>query len=89
MLQISQEPEANHFNEIIPGDESSFRYSYPCSKIFAPSPAEMILRTGQAIGAKQMMITVFFTKRKRIVLDVMPKGRKFTQLYFTNCFFRI
>jgi hypothetical protein len=33
------------------------------------------------------MITIFFTARQRILLDVLPKGSKFNQQYFIDCMF--
>jgi hypothetical protein len=57
------------------GDESSFQYSYryPSSKLFAQSPIDVIPRTRQAIETKQTMIMIFFTGRKLIVLNILPK----------------
>jgi hypothetical protein len=44
----------------------------------------------QAIGAKQTMITVFFTARKLIVFDVLPKRDQIESIiYFINCIFPI
>jgi hypothetical protein len=86
MLQMSQESEPNHFNGIATGDESWFRYFYPCSKMSAQSPAEVIPRTRQAIGAQQTIITVFLAARRLIVLDVLPKCSKFNQLHLADYF---
>jgi hypothetical protein len=33
------------------------------------------------------MVTIFFTRRELIVLDVRPKGSKFNQLYFIDYIF--
>jgi hypothetical protein len=38
-------------------------------------------------GAKKTLITLFFTTRKRIVLDVLPKGHKYNQQYFVDYIF--
>jgi hypothetical protein len=84
MLQILQGSEANKFKEIGTRDESWFRYSYPSSKMFAQSPAEVIQRKQQVIGAKETMITLFLTTRKPIVLDVRPKGHNYNQQYFVD-----
>jgi hypothetical protein len=59
MLRIRQKSEVNHIEGIATGDEFWFRYFYPSSTMFARSPAEIILRTRQAIGAKRTMITIF------------------------------
>jgi hypothetical protein len=52
--------------------------------MFARSPVDLIPRTRRAIGVKKIMITLFFTARKLIVVDVMPKGWKYNQLYFVD-----
>jgi hypothetical protein len=82
MLRILQESEANDFDGVTTGDESWFQYIYLPSEMFARSQADVIPRTRQAIGATKSMITLFFTARKLIVLDVMPKGWKSNQRYF-------
>jgi histone-lysine N-methyltransferase SETMAR len=84
MLRILQESEANDFDGVTTGDESWFQYIYPSSEMFARSPADGIPRTRQALCAKKIMITLFFTARKLIVLDVMPKGWKYNQRYFVD-----
>jgi hypothetical protein len=84
MLRILQESEANDFNGVTTSDEFWFQYISLSSKMFSRSPADVIPRTRQAIGAKKIMITVFFTARKLIVLDVMPKGWKYNQRYFVD-----
>jgi hypothetical protein len=89
MLRILQDSEENKFEGIVTGDESWFRYLYLCSKIFARSPAEIVPRIRQGIDTKKTMVTMFFTGRELIILDVLPKDSKFNQLYFTNHFFRI
>jgi transposase len=84
ILRILQESEANDFDAVTTGDESWFQYIYPSSEMFAHSPADVIPRTRQAISAKKIVITLFFTARKLIVLDVMPKGWKDNQRYFVD-----
>jgi hypothetical protein len=83
MLRILHESEENHFEGIATGDEFWLQHSdsYPSLKIFGPLPTDVIPRTRQAIGRKQTMIAIFFTGRKRIVLDILPKGSKFNRLY--------
>jgi hypothetical protein len=41
--------------------------------MFARAPSEVIPRTRQTTGAEKTMITIFFTARQLIVLDVLPK----------------
>jgi hypothetical protein len=79
LLRILQGLEANRSEGIATRNKSWFRYSCPSSKMFARSPAEVIPRTQQAIGDKKTMITLFFTARKLIFLDALPKGHKYNQ----------
>jgi hypothetical protein len=81
MLQILQDSEGNKFDGIVTGDESWFRHLYPCSKMLARWPAEVVPRIRQGIDTKKAMVTIFFTRRELIVVDVLPKGSKFNQLY--------
>jgi hypothetical protein len=55
--------------------------------MFARGPSDIIPRTRQTIGAIKTMITIFFTARQLILLDVLPKGSKFNQQYFTDYVF--
>jgi hypothetical protein len=84
MLRILQESEVNDFDGVTTGDESWFQYIYASSEMFARSLADVIPVTRKAIGAKKIMITLFFTARKLIVLTVTPKGWKYNQQYFVE-----
>jgi hypothetical protein len=55
--------------------------------MFAWAPSEAVPRIWQTIGAKKTMITIFFTARQLIVVDVLPKGSKFNQHYFVDYLF--
>jgi hypothetical protein len=80
MLRILQESKTNDFDAVTTGDEFWFQYIYPSSEMFTRSPADVIPKMRQAIGAKMIMIRLFFTARKLIVRDIMPKGWKYNQL---------
>jgi hypothetical protein len=84
ILRVLQDAESNDFEGIATGDESWFRYPYPSSTMFARAPSGVIPRTRQTIGAEKTMITIFFTARQLILLDVLPKGSKFHQRYFID-----
>jgi hypothetical protein len=56
-------------------------------KIFARSAADLIPRTRQVVGAKQTLITVFFTAKKPLMFDVFPRSSTFNQSYFINDIF--
>jgi hypothetical protein len=55
--------------------------------MFAGSPVDGIPRMRQAGGANKTMITLFFTPRKVIVLDVLTKGHKYNQQSFVDYIF--
>jgi hypothetical protein len=73
MLRILHESEENPLEGIAIGDESWFQYSYLSSKPFARWLTNVIPRTRKAIGMNQTMITIFFTRRKLIMLEILPK----------------
>jgi hypothetical protein len=85
-LRVPQDAESHDFEGIATGDESWFRHYHP-SSMFVREPSEVIPRTRQTIGAKKTMIMIFFTTRQLILLDVLPKGSKFNQQYFTDYMF--
>jgi hypothetical protein len=87
MLKILQKSETNDFNGMATGDESWFQHTMASSKMFARSAADVGPRTGQAVGANTTMITVYFTAMKLTVLDVLPTGSTFNQLYFIKDIF--
>jgi hypothetical protein len=87
MLRLVHESEKNHFKGIATGDEYWFEYYDPSSKMFPRSPTDGIPRTRHEIGTKQIMITIVFTQPKLIVLDILPTGSKFNQLYFVDYIF--
>jgi hypothetical protein len=55
--------------------------------MFAGSPTDAIPRTEQAIGTTQTIITIFFTRCKPIVFDILPKGSKFGRFFFVDYIF--
>jgi histone-lysine N-methyltransferase SETMAR len=82
ILRILRESETNDFDGIAAG-ESWFQHTTAPSKTFARSAADIIPRTRQA-RERKTMITVFFTAKKLILFDVLPRGSTFNQLYFIN-----
>jgi hypothetical protein len=87
LLRILQELERNDFAGIVMVEESWFQHTTASSKIFTRSAADVIPRTRHEVGAKETMITLFFTAKKLIVLDVLPRGSMLNQLHFANCIF--
>jgi hypothetical protein len=61
--------EADSFGGITRGDESWFHYLYESSAMIAKSPGDVIPRTGNEIGVKQTMFTIFFTNRKLLIAE--------------------
>jgi hypothetical protein len=87
ILRVLQDTESNDFEGIVTGDEFWFRYCYSSSTMFARAPSEVRPRSRQTIGAKKTIITIFFTARQLILLDVLPKVSKFNQQYFIDDMF--
>jgi hypothetical protein len=56
--------------------------------MFGQSPTDVIPGMRQAIGTKQIMTTILFLGRKRIVPAILPKGIKFNHYYFVDYFSR-
>jgi hypothetical protein len=52
--------------------------------MFAPSRDLAATRAKEADRTKETMLAVFFTSRKLIVFEVLPKGTTFTRYYFMS-----
>jgi histone-lysine N-methyltransferase SETMAR len=86
ILRILLESETNDIDRLTTGNEFWFQHTTASSKMFARSAADVIPRMRQAVCAKPM-ITVFFTEKKLIVFDVLPRGSTFNQRHFINHIF--
>jgi hypothetical protein len=84
LLQILQMLQPNAFDGITTGDKSGFQYVYMSNSMFARSRDHAATRTKDADRTKKTMLTVFFTNRRLIVLEALPKGTTFTQHYFIS-----
>jgi histone-lysine N-methyltransferase SETMAR len=82
LLQILNDLEADPFDGIATGGEPWFQYLYESSAMFAKSPGDVTPRTRQEIGVKKTMFTIFFTNRKLLIAEYLPKGQKYNQ----DCF---
>jgi hypothetical protein len=76
--------EADSFDGIATGDESWFQYLCESSAMFAKSPGDVTPRTSQGIGMKKTTFTLFFTNRKLLIAEYLPKGQKYNQDYFIS-----
>jgi hypothetical protein len=52
--------------------------------MFATSAREVVPRTMQNISAKKIMVIIFCTLIRLLVLNFLPKGTKFNQDYFID-----
>jgi hypothetical protein len=52
--------------------------------MFASSRDAVTPRIRPDISTKETMLTVFFTSRKFLVLDALPKGQKYNEDYFAQ-----
>jgi hypothetical protein len=84
LLQILNDLEADSFDGIATGDESWFQYLSESSPMFAKSPGNLTPRTSQGIGVKKTMFTIFFTNRKLLKAEYLPKGQKYNRDYFIS-----
>jgi hypothetical protein len=52
--------------------------------MFAKSPGDDTPRAKQEIGVKKNMFTIFFTNRKSLIAEYLPKDQKYNQDYFIS-----
>jgi histone-lysine N-methyltransferase SETMAR len=74
----------NAFDGIATGDESWFQDVDMSNSICAPSRNLAARKTADPNRTNKTMLTVFFTSRRLIVLEALPKGTTFTQHYFVS-----
>jgi hypothetical protein len=86
-LKILQESETNDFDGMATDDESWFQHTMASSTMFPRSAADVIPMTRQAVGANKTMITVFFTAKKHLLFEVLPRGSTCNQMSFINNIF--
>jgi hypothetical protein len=84
LLNMFQLHTGHIFEGITTGDESWFLYTTYGDSMFATSAREVVLRTKQNISANKIMVTIFFTSIRLLVLNCRPKGTKFNQDYFID-----
>jgi hypothetical protein len=81
LLQILNDLEADSFDEITTGKESVFHSRYEPLAMFAKLPRDVITRTRKEIDVKKTIFTIFFTNRKLLIAEYLPKGQKYNQDY--------
>jgi histone-lysine N-methyltransferase SETMAR len=81
-LAILPRLQDNFFEGISTGDESRFLYEYQSESMFTASREAVPPRCEHKIQAKKIMITIFFTPMRLLVVDTLPYGQTFTQDYF-------
>jgi hypothetical protein len=84
LLHILNELQVDSFDGIATGDESWFQYLYESSALCVKSPHDITPRTRPGIGLKKTMFTIFFTHRKLLIVEDLPKGQKYNQDYFIS-----
>jgi acyl-CoA hydrolase len=87
LLQILNDLEADSFDGIAIGNESWFQYLSESSALFPKSPVDVTSRTRQEIGMKKTMFTIFFTSKKLLIAEYLPKDQKYNQNYFISDIF--
>jgi hypothetical protein len=81
LLQILEDHRELQFDGITTGDESWFRYLIQFDSMFVSFRDAVTPRIRPDISTKTML-TIFFTSRKLVILDALPKGHKYSQDYF-------
>jgi hypothetical protein len=84
LLQIPQMLQPNALDGIATGDESWFQYGYLSNSMFAPLRNVAATRTNDADRTKKIMLTVFFTSRRLIVLEALLKDTTYAQHCFIS-----
>jgi hypothetical protein len=84
LLHILNVLEVDSFDGITRSDESWFQYLYESSAMFTKSPHDVTPRTRPGIGVKKTMFTGFFTNRKLLIAEDLPKDQKYNQDYFIS-----
>jgi hypothetical protein len=79
LLHVLNTLEVDSFDEITTGDESMFQYLYESMAMFAKSPHDVTPRTRPGIGVKKTILMVFFTNRKLLIANDVPKSQKYNQ----------
>jgi hypothetical protein len=87
MLRILQSSQIDDFDGITSSDESRFQYVLQSSRMFSRWTADVLPRARQSLGAKNAVITLSFTAKKLIVMDVLLKDVKSNHIYFVHYIF--
>jgi len=84
ILDVLEQDEVFEFQHIATGDESWFFHRYQHTHCYAKSREEVPTRVSTTIGMKKSMVTIFFTGKALVCLDVLERGFKFNQEYFRD-----
>jgi len=68
-------------SSVITGDESWFYYEYPQEGRWARTREDVAPRPKRSIGAKKVMITVFWSTRGIHLIEALPDGETFNSEY--------
>jgi hypothetical protein len=72
LLDLLEQLHGWDFNAVATKEESWFRYIYPAHPVCAQSTSQVIPFVRSGIYASTVMITVFFTGTRLLVMDVLP-----------------
>jgi hypothetical protein len=81
-LNVLRNDEFTRFSNFARGDESWFPCHYESTQCDAKSPDDMPPETKITLVRKKGIATRIFTGMKLLVLQVLPRGKKFSQYYF-------
>jgi hypothetical protein len=77
----------DHAEGIAAGDESWFQCASDSDSVFAGSRESAMRRIGREISGQQIMLALFFTTTRLLVLKTVPKDPKFNHDYFSHAIF--
>jgi hypothetical protein len=79
-------PEHN-FEGIATGDEPWFQYSSDSDSMCARPRESVVPRMRHHVSGQKVMLPIFLTSRRLLVLEALPKGTKFNREYFIDAIF--
>jgi hypothetical protein len=88
LLQILNDLEADSFDGITTSDELWFHDRYESSAMFLKSPGNVIPRARKEIDVKTSIFSIFFTNRKLLISEYLPKIRNTTKITSCPIFFQ-
>jgi hypothetical protein len=88
LLDLLDQCQEALFEALDPGDEPWFFSAYLARTTIARSRDQITPVVRSGIGSSKVMVTAFFMGNQMLVLNDLPKGRKFNQDNFLSAIYR-